>query len=414
MSQLQRPDWVSHFNHLGTAAGSPETLLPLDGNALIDQACALTGLDDFGDFPWREAYDKLLWGLNNEAKLNTLGRLLVRTELLRTLQLRLRLTDFWKQNPQVLETPIIAPIVIAGAARTGTSILQETLSQDAQFHLPYTWKCLDPLPLQSAEDKAARIDKAKCEAELWVDIQPEIRSMHDFGAELPTECLIFMSTDYHADYWGMVADMPTWNSWRMEQGYFLNAYQWHKRILQTMQVGEPDNRTWLLKSPAHLAFLDVVKEVYPDVRIIHTHRDPVKCIPSTASITSTVRWERSDTVNSLAVGQEIAFGFQFAMENVIDQRIDGRLPESQITDIQLRELIDDPVAAIKRVYDHFGLPFADDMPAKITDYLNNKPQGKFGKHSYSMESFGLSEGGLRDSFKRYSDYYGIAPENSPE
>jgi hypothetical protein len=410
MSQLIRPAWVKHFNNLGAAAGGAESLLPLDGETLVAQACQLTGLSDFGDFPWREAYDKLLWSLNNEAKLNTLGRLLVRAELLRTLQVRLRLADVWKQHPEVLESPVTAPIVIAGAARTGTSILQETLSQDPQFHLPYTWKCLDPLPLNSPEEKTARIEKAKCEAELWVDIQPEIRSMHDFGAELPTECLIFMSTDYHADYWGMVADMPSWNSWRMEQGYFLNAYRWHKRILQTMQVGEPENRTWLLKSPAHLAFLDVVKEVYPDVRIIHTHRDPVKCIPSTASITSTLRWERSDSVNSRAVGQEIAFGFQFAMENVITQRENGSLPDSQIADIQLRELIDTPVESIKRIYKHFNLPFTDDMPAKISGYLDSKHQGKFGKHSYSMENFGLTEAGLRESFKRYTNYYGIAVE----
>lgn len=410
MSQLERPDWVTHFNTLGTAAGSPETLLPLDGEDLIEQACHLTGLSDFGDFPWREAYDKLLWSLNHEARLNTLGRLLVRAELLRTLQVRLRLTDFWKRHPEVLEAPVTAPIVIAGAARTGTSILQETLSQDPQFHLPYTWKCLDPLPLTSEQDKTERIAKAQCEAELWVDIQPEIRSMHDFGAELPTECLIFMSTDYHHDYWGMVADMPTWNGWRMEQDYFLNAYRWHKRILQTMQYGEPAHRTWLLKSPAHLAFLDVLKAVYPDVRIIHTHRDPVKCIPSTASVTTTVRWERSDQVDALGVGQEIAFGFQFAMENVINQREDGRLPETQIADIQLRDLIEQPVAAIEKIYAHFNLPFGEAMPAAIEGYLRNKPQGKFGKHSYSMEAFGMTEAGLRDSFKRYTDYYGIAPE----
>lgn len=409
MSQLQRPSWVKHFNQLGTAAGSAEQLVPLDGEALIEQACAITGLSDFGDFPWRDAYEKLLWSLNHEAKLNTLGRILIRAELLRTLQVRLRLTEFWKETPQALEADIKAPIVIAGAARTGTSILQETLSQDSQFHLPYTWKCLDPLPVHSEADRQQRIAKARAEAELWVDIQPEIRSMHDFGAELPTECLIFMSTDYHHDYWAMVADMPTWNSWRMEQGYFLHAYRWHKRILQTMQFGEPE-KTWLLKSPAHLAFLDVLKEVYPDVRIIHTHRDPLKCIPSTASITSTVRWERSDSVNTQAVGQEIAFGFQFAMENVIQQRKDGRLPETQIADIQLRELIDSPVDAIKRIYQHFSLPFSDDMPEKITRYLNNKPKGKFGSHQYALEDFGMTETTLRQNFTPYTTHYNIAPE----
>lgn len=76
-----------------------------------------------------------------------------------------------------------------------------------------------------------------------------------------------------------------------------------------MQHNEPQERTWLLKSPAHIAFLDTIREIYPGVRIIHTHRDPVKCVPPTASVTSTVRWERSDHVDYKGIGEAIAFSF---------------------------------------------------------------------------------------------------------
>lgn len=409
---FERPSWVKHFNQFGPAAGGAEHLIPLDAQALKSAACEAVGLSDFGEFPWQEAYQKLLWSLNHEANLNTMGRLMVRAELLRTLQLRLRLTAFWKTHPQVLESPIVAPIVIAGAARTGTTILQEVLSQDKQFHLPYTWKCLDPLPLgeDPEVDRQGRIERASCEADFWVDVQPQLHAMHDFGAMLPTECVIFLSTDYSSDYWGMVAQMPTWDAWRLENAYYNSTYRWHKRFLQTMQYQEPADRVWLLKSPAHLAFLDVLMEVYPDVRIIHTHRDPVKCIPSTASITSTIRWERSDTVDNKALGELIAFGFQFSMENVIAQREDGRLPAAQIADIYLRDLIADPVRAISKVYAHFDLHFDPVMATKITDYLNNKPRGKFGKHDYTMSDFGMEESALREQFKRYSEYYNIGIE----
>lgn len=409
---LKRPQWVSNFNQFGPASGGAEKLIPLHGSELKQSACEACGLSDFGDYPWEPAFEKLLWSLNNEAQLNTLGRLMVRAELLRTLQVRLRLTEFWKQHPEVLDSAVTAPIVIAGAARTGTTILQEVLSEDDQFHLPYTWKCLDPLPLSSEaeEDRKNRIERARCEADLWVDIQPEMHAMHDFGALLPTECIVFLSTDYSADYWGMVAEMPTWEAWRMENSYFTGIYRWHKRLLQTMQFNEPSNKVWLLKSPAHLAFLDVVKEVYPDVRIIHTHRDPVKCIPSTASITCAVRWERSENVDYKALGETISFGFQFAMENVINQREDGRLPAAQIADIHLKDLIVDPVSSIREVYNHFNLEFPEDMAEKIVSYLANKPRGKFGQHSYDMQAFGMEESALRKQFKRYTDFYQIAVE----
>lgn len=413
MSELiKRPIWLEHFNQFGLAAGGVDRLIPIECEELKHMACEAARLSDFGDFPWEEGFQKLVWGLNNEAQLNTMGRVMVRAELLRTLQVRLRLTEFWKNHPEVLESSVNPPIVIAGAARTGTSILQEVLSQDGQFHLPYTWKCLDPLPLQGdkAADKALRIQKAQCESDFWEDVQPELHAMHDFGAELPTECIVFLSSDYCSDYWAMIADMPTWNAWRIENGYFNDTYRWHKRYLQTMQYGEPAGKTWLLKSPAHIAFLDVIKEVYPGVKIIHTHRDPLKCIPSTASITSTVRWERSDAVDAESVGRNIAFGFQFSMENVINQRESGDLPESHIADIQLRDLIAEPVSAIKAIYDHFGLTFADGMEQKVLDYLANKPKGKFGTHTYSLATFGLEESALREQFARYTDYYGIEPE----
>jgi len=411
--QLERPRWVSHFNQFGPASGGADKLLPLDPEDLKRLACEACGLDDFGTYPWEEAYNNLLWSLNHEAGLNTLGRLMVRAEILRTLQVRLRLTAFWKDNPEVLSMPVNAPIIIAGAARTGTSILQEVLSEDERFHLPYTWKCLDPLPLatDAAQDLSSRIERAKCESEFWVDVQPEFRAMHDFGATLPTECLIFLSTDYSADFWAMVAELPGWEAWRQKNDYARTVYRWHKRMLQTMQYNEPDSKVWLLKSPGHLAFLDIVKETYPDVRIIHTHRDPAKCIPSTANVTSTVRWERSDKVDYKAIGSMLSFGFQFALENVISQRLDGRLSESQIIDIHLRDLIKNPVKAIRQIYDHFGLVFSETMEHKILQYLANKPKGKFGKHEYDMSKFGLDAISLRKQFKRYIDYYKIAIED---
>ncbi len=411
-SLYQRPDWVSHFNQFGPACGDARYLVPLDAEPLIEAARQATGLKDFGEGDWREDLDSLLWSMNEEANLTTLGRLMVRAELLRTLQVRLRLVAFWASHPEVLDSPVHAPIVIAGAARTGTSILQEVLSEDDQFHLPYTWRVLDPLPLADDReaDVRARMDKARCEAEFWVDVQPELRAQHDFGAELPTECVPLMSIDYCHDYWGMVANMPTWEARRMEKSYFIESYRLHRRLLQTMQYGEPDHKVWLLKSPAHLAFLDVITDVYPDVRFIHTHRDPVKCIPSTASVTSTLRWERTESVDCRALGDTVQMGFRFAMENVIDQRIDGRLPESRIADVHLQDLIEDPVSAIRTVYVHFGLTFSADMPQKIVHYLENKPRGKFGSHDYDMERFGMSADTLREDFRRYTDYYKVALE----
>ena len=45
----------------------------IDTDALIDTACAETGLDDFGDPSWREALDVLVDAFEREADLNDIG-----------------------------------------------------------------------------------------------------------------------------------------------------------------------------------------------------------------------------------------------------------------------------------------------------------------------------------------------------
>ena len=103
-------------------------------------------------------------------------------------------------------------------------------------------------------------------------------------------------------------------------------------------------------------------------------------------------------------------GFRFAMENVIDQRADGRLPPEAIVDVHLRDIIRDPGACLETIYGHFGLQLGDDAVANFTGYLQNKPKGKFGQHEYDMATFGMTAQGLRERFKRYTDYYNVELE----
>ena len=58
----------------------------------------------------------------------------------------------------------------------------------------------------------------------------------------------------------------------------LQFLQWQKK-----RIGGTGRR-WVLKTPHHLGFMDLLFEVFPDVRVIQTHRDPLQTIPSLASL----------------------------------------------------------------------------------------------------------------------------------
>jgi len=74
-------------------------------------------------------------------------------------------------------------------------------------------------------------------------------------------------------------------------------------------------------------------------------------------------------------------------------------------DICYSDLIADPEAVIKKIYDHFGYEFTPEYKEAIHKYMENNPKGKYGKAPYSLESFCLDKEKVRDSFEEYIQRY---------
>ena len=51
---------------------------------------------------------------------------------------------------------------------------------------------------------------------------------------------------------------------------------------------------WVLKSPDSLSYLPQLLNVFPDVRLVWAHRDPIKAMASAVSLVGTLTWIRSD------------------------------------------------------------------------------------------------------------------------
>src|SRR5512143_2879792 len=123
-SRPHRPPFLRLLNGVGgalRAAGVP--LVRLDERSLLDSAAKNTGLSDFGDEAFRAPLRILLSSFETEAALTLLGRIIARTDTLRTLVNRLRHVDTLKHHPEILEAPIRQPLFILGLPRTGTTIL---------------------------------------------------------------------------------------------------------------------------------------------------------------------------------------------------------------------------------------------------------------------------------------------------
>jgi hypothetical protein len=302
-------------------------------------------------------------------------------------------------------------VFVVGPPRTGTTILLELLALDPQLRAPLAYEALYPLASQG--DVRQRLRLAESEQELWADIHPPFMMMHELASGLPCECVHFLMYDFSGPYWGMIYDTPSFMGWQLEHLETLErVYRLHRRMLQTFQRESPDPtpKRWLLKSPFHVSTLPALFAEYPDARVIHTHRDPQKFLPSLVSILSAVRFMRSDAVDVAALAAAMEVTYKMFLEGTIQARHDGQIPESQIIDSHFTELMSDPVTALRGIYDQLQLEWPDDHDQVIKTYLVNKPKDKHGVHVYSLPDVGLDRESVRNSFERYINHYGIATE----
>jgi len=407
---LEHPDWVRRLNLFGASVGGAERLVRLDAQEMLETAAASTGLSDFGDeLGWSDGYHELVAALDGPAELTVLGRLSARAEIIRCLQTRLRLVDLWAREPAIRSAPIVRPLFILGPPRTGTSILLELLALDPDLRPVYAHEAHHPLgPID--DGPATVLERSEPEQEFWADIHPDFITMHELRSDLPCECVHFVQPEFRSWHWPMMHDTETMQSRDTPQAVEA-IYAFHRAFLATLQHHDGRPRSFLLKTPAHLGYLPALFAAYPDALVIHTHRDPLKFIGSSANLTGVLHWMRSDTVEMAQRGPLMSIAYQFLLGGAMAQRDQGAVPEAQIADLHFRDLISEPVAAIERVYRELGLEFADEMRSRVPAYLADKPKGKFGAHAYDPARLGLDEATLRDDFADYIDRYDIELED---
>jgi hypothetical protein len=328
-----------------------------------------------------------------------------RHDLLRHLCTRLLLVDAHRRNPELARTPVPAPIFITGPARSGTSILQELLALDPALRGPLGYEMAYPVVPPGTTD-ATRRAWAECEFDLWADVHPGFAAIHALEAGLPEECLWLVAPQFDHGFWTTNTNTPSFTAFRAMTDP-LPVYECHRRFVQVLQGGQP--ATWVFKSPMHLGRLPALLAVYPDARILRTHRDPAKTMPSSVSTLVHGRWTRSDHVDPAEIASSAVFGLSMMLNATAAPG--AALPPGQVAELQYLDLLWDPVGAIGTAYDTLGLTMAPEVPDRIRAYLAARPQGHAGAHRYSLDDYGLDADTVRADLAPYLDAFEIVAED---
>jgi LPS sulfotransferase NodH len=410
-----RPDWVRRFNEEGgwlDIAG----IVPLDESSLIEAASRNTGLDDFGDEDWREPFRILIKSLDEEADLSPIGRIMTRGELLMYLEGRLRIEDAFRQNPEIADEKIENPLLILGQGRSGTTYLHELLELDPRHRAPQTWEWLMPLLPECDNPEFVQYwrEIADRRITLWNRVTPEFQACHHFKGEQPCESIYTQVPSFQcAVSMGTLGQVPSYNRYMANQGMEAGL-KYERRVLQAMQWRESRlgiRRRWILKSPDHLRDLPAVMAVYPDIRFVWSHRDPVKALASMVNLIGNMLWIKSDRLlpEGAYDNQTDAHLMAALMSRPIEWLESGEIKQEQLCNIQYLDLVADPMGTVKGIYDYFGWQFSAEAQGCIADYIASHPREKRRPQNYTDGERDIIEKD-RQAFRRYQEYFSVVSE----
>jgi hypothetical protein len=161
----------------------------------------------------------------------------------------------------------------------------------------------------------------------------------------------------------------------------------------------------VLKCPWHIWNLEALMAVYPDAQIIFTHRDIAKALASHCSLSAKMasKLRRSLDVNELG-----EFWLEYTRIG-LDRAMESRknIPESQIYDVRLRDLMASPMTVLEDIYSQFDLEFNDEIAGLLQARIDEKPTSQEGDHEYSIEDFGLTDERVRETLKAYNERFGV-------
>jgi hypothetical protein len=363
-----------------------------------------TGLADFGGEAFQAPLARLLDSLQREANLNAAGRAAQLARIVGSLKTRLVAEDSFRRNPEILAQDLAPPVFILGPTRSGTTRLHRLLSSDPQHHAVLWWENRAPAPYPGTDWRHddPRIADAHEEVRATLEAVPQLAAVHPWDAEGPDEEIMLMEHAFLSQVPESGVNIPSYRSW-LDSTNVREAYLYLSRMLlflqwQKRERGEPGER-WMLKTPMHLGYLDDVFAVFPNARIVQTHRDPLTTVPSAASMYSAL-WElNTDRVDKHEVGRQIQGRLAFGMRRCLASR--DRLPPERFFDVWFEDVNHDAMSVIEGLYEWLERPVSPEARGAMETWLVDNARDKRPPHHYALDDFGYTKEALEADFSEY-------------
>jgi Sulfotransferase family len=374
-------------------------------DTLMKEASEHAGLIDFGKDEFKDGLERFLSALERETTLSETAARELLAQIRQRLISRLEVEEWYRLHPDIEHLPAGPTTSITGLPRTGTTALANVMSLDDGFRSLRGWEQGKPCPppILNEEETDPRRVATVAYAEQLLRAKPELAAMHLFDPDATEEDVELLGMSCRAQQ--LVLPIFSYHAWWRTTD-MRAAFAYHRRVTKLLQSRRGPN-TWLFKAPSHNFHLDAYFLAYPDTRVVVTHRDPAKVVPSAVSLMAAFQPEGSE-VDPVKFGRLHAEHLRVGVERAVDSR--ARIGEERFLDVHHRDFVADPMDTLQRIYDFLDRPLHPETRDKMQKWLAKNRTGSHGRHDYTAEQFGLSAQQLRSDFDFYIERYDVPIE----
>jgi Sulfotransferase family len=388
-------------------------MLKMTVDQVVDYAAAHTEATDPDPKHFRDNLSAVVNCMNEDTTWTEAGLGTALWMAGQALRNRVEVDRYAADEPAVDSESISKPIFLTGLPRSGTTYFQYLFDQDPRLRMMRTWEGERPVPppamdTQSATDRRdASAEAARMAREV---MGSKIDSFHLTDVDGPQECLAILDQTFVNPGLLWTRSAQSYLTFLLEQADLREAYEYHARVLRLLQFGaEP--RRWALKWPCHLLALDAILSVHPEVRFVVTHRDPVQALASNCSLAQMLRSGVDPNADPNQTGRDMLELVRQHIDRLVAFDVAQQKAGSKaLVHVDYYQLVDDPAAVMPSVFDGIDLEWTPLVEERVRSWRDDNPQGKRGKHAYTLEEYGLERDQVAEAFSSYTERFNIPSE----
>jgi hypothetical protein len=381
----------------------------LEAGGIIAEAEDAVGIAD-SDAGVRRNLEHLVAALLATGGQSAEGLARTRANLLRDTVARLEGLKWLRDHPEIADEPIVAPVFLMGLPRSGTTYFQYLFDRDPRFRLIRTWESLTPFPPPGADPESAARRKAE-----WAEIRRQISppfegfdALHLIDEDGSDECHAFLEQSFGAAGLNNLYRVPGYFDYLLDKADLALTYRVHKRQLQLLQW-QSAPKPWALKYPNHCIAIPQILEVYPDARMVMTHRDPLQTLASICKMTFNLRGMRGGAeIDKREVGRDMLHFVARHVDRIME--FDAGPEAGRVVHVDYYSLVADPVGQMRRIHQGIGIETPEIVAEAVGAWHAANPKNARGRNDYTLAEYGIAEEVASERFGAYMARFEIPRE----